>query len=92
MEETLLNDDFIDYVILQMSSSTTVLNNIKGFRQFSKKYTAIIEAVENLDDEEIKRFFSIIIDCFENMLTYENAFAYYLGMKHTFNMTQLEQV
>lgn len=91
MDDILLNCDFIDYVSFQMQKKSSILEKLDEYKRWLKKSTKTNEEVEKLKDTNEKIYLQKIIGCYENMSIYENAFAYYLGMKHTINMEQLEK-
>lgn len=91
MKKLLLNDDFIDFVASQMQKNTYILDKIGEYKEYNSEYSKINEIIDNTTDEKEKTFFIDIINCLERMSIYENAFAFYLGMMQTLNMSQLEE-
>lgn len=91
MEDILLNDDFIDFVNSQMEKYSYNLEKIYEYKKYNKEYSQINEIIDKTVDKNLKMFLDKIITCTENMSSYENAFAYYLGMKQSLNMLQLEK-
>lgn len=92
MEDILLNDCFIDFVNSQMQKYSYNLEKINEYKNYNKEYSQINEIIEKISDKNAKKFLEKIVNCLENMSSYENAFAFYLGMKQTFNMSILENV
>ena len=91
MEKILLNEDFIDFVSSQIHSNSYILQKIGEYKKYNSEYSEINEIIDKTTDEKSKDFLKRIIDCTEHMSIYENAFAFYLGMKQTLNMLQLEE-
>lgn len=92
MEKILLNDDFIDFVSSQMNENYYVLNKIGDYQKYNRYYSNINDTIENkIKSKEDKEFFEKIINCADNISRYENAFAYYLGMRQALTMIQLEE-
>lgn len=85
MNETLLNEEFTDYIFNIVEKKREDLRKIKEYDEYRKKYTAIQQRLESEGDEKCKD----IIDCIFGMSLYEEAFAYYLGMLHIINMYEL---
>lgn len=86
MGDILLNDYFIDYVNYQMQENSSILQKINEYKEWLKKSSKTNEEVEKLKDINVKTYLENIINCYENMSIYENALAYYLGMKHIINI------
>jgi len=91
MDNILLNDYFIDYVNYQMQENSSILEKIAEYKKWLKENSKTNEEVEKIKDTNAKMYLEKIINCYENMSIYENALAYYLGMKQSLNIAQLEK-
>lgn len=91
MDNILLNDDFLDLVSSQMQKNSNVLDKIGEYKKYNKEYSQINAMVEKMTEKNIKLFFDKIVNCYDFMSIYENAFAYYLGMKQGLGMAELEK-
>lgn len=86
MNETLLNEYFMDYIYGIVDKNRKLLRKIKPYAEHRKEYLRITENFEKKKDEEYLKLLSSV----DGMTIYENAFAYYLGMLHMINMYELK--
>lgn len=89
MDDTIINDDFLDYVEYIMEYNDSHLKKIGDYNKYRKKYSMLTNELEN--EEKEGSSYNQLLECISNMELYENAFAYYLGMAHTINMYQLKK-
>lgn len=87
---TIFNDNFIDFVNFQMEKNLYLFKKVDKYKKYNKEFSKINENIEKITNEEEKKLIEKLIDCYEKMSLYENAFAYYLGMKQGLNMSKLE--
>ena len=92
MEKILLNDDFMDFVNSQMSENCYILNKIGEYKKYNSYYSNINDSVQyKMKNKKDKKILEKAINYAENISKYENAFAYYLGMRQALSMLQLEE-
>ena len=90
MDNILLNDNFVEFVNLQMQENLYILNKIEEYKKYNSQYSKINEIIEKQPKTVEKLFLQKMVNCYDIISLYENAFAYYLGMQQTANMKKLE--
>ena len=91
MNETIMNDDFIDFVTYQMYNMSYILEKFDDYKKYFNNYREITETTNNTLDEKSKLVLKRLVDCFEKMSPYENALAYYLGMRQGFSLVEVQR-
>ncbi len=89
MNETIMDDDFINFVTYKMQNMSNVLEKDDTYKKYFNNYREITEKTCNTLDDNSKLVLKRLVNCFEVMSTYENALAYYLGMKQGFSFVRV---
>lgn len=86
----LFNDDFLDFLTIQLEKNSDILESNPHYKKFTKNYFEVNNEVEKISNPKIKSLFEhYMAYCVQTNL-YENCLAYYLGLKTGTSISKLK--